>query len=122
MKAYTISKLAEDAGVSVHVARDYELRGLIHPSHCRPNGYRIYDEQVLQRLQFVLTGKAAGLSLNTLEELCHAMDNDKSDAIEQSLILIQESLDQYQQAIHRFRCDLRDRIDSENIKKSVGQD
>ncbi|NOM13140.1 mercuric resistance transcriptional repressor protein MerD, partial [Klebsiella pneumoniae] len=28
MNAYTISRLAEDAGVSVHVVRDYVLRGL----------------------------------------------------------------------------------------------
>ena len=76
MKAYTISKLAKDAGVSVHVVRDYELRGLIHSARFTPNGYRIYNEQGLQRLKFVLAGKAAGISLNVLEELCHAMDNN----------------------------------------------
>jgi MerR family mercuric resistance operon transcriptional regulator len=34
MYAYTISRLAEDAGVSVHVVRDYVLRGLLHPARC----------------------------------------------------------------------------------------
>lgn len=32
MNAYSISKLAEDAGVSVHVVRDYLMRGLLHPA------------------------------------------------------------------------------------------
>jgi MerR family mercuric resistance operon transcriptional regulator len=35
MNAYTISRLAEDAGVSVHVVRDYVLRGLLHPRGAR---------------------------------------------------------------------------------------
>ena len=31
MNAYTVSHLALDAGVSVHVVRDYILRGLLRP-------------------------------------------------------------------------------------------
>lgn len=119
MKAYTISKLAQDAGVSIHVVRDYELRGLLHPAHCTPKGYRIYDEQTLQRLQFVLAGKAAGISLNTLKELCQAIDNNKSDALEQNLFLIQESLEQYQQAILTFSRELRTCIGSDIKMKAM---
>ena len=32
MNAYSISKLADDACVSVHVVRDYMIRGLLHPA------------------------------------------------------------------------------------------
>lgn len=121
MNAYTISKLAEDAGVSVHVIRDYELRGLICPCQCASNGYRIYDEQVLQRLQFVLAGKAAGVSLNALAELCQAMDNSDPKAVEQSLISIEEMLDQTQQAIRYFRRALNRCNESGNKKNAAGQ-
>ena len=31
MSAYTVSRLALDAGVSVHIVRDYLLRGLLRP-------------------------------------------------------------------------------------------
>ncbi|MBX3671307.1 MAG: transcriptional regulator MerD, partial [Rhodocyclaceae bacterium] len=31
MNAYTVSRLAFDAGVSVHIVRDYLLRGLLRP-------------------------------------------------------------------------------------------
>ncbi len=106
MSAYTISKLAEDAGVSVHVIRDYELRGLLRPCKCMPNGYRIYDEWGLQRLQFVLAGKTAGITLDALAGLCKAMDNGDPSDIEQSQITIQATLDEYQQAIRRFRGNL----------------
>ncbi|ESR72547.1 MerR family transcriptional regulator [Pseudomonas aeruginosa VRFPA05] len=29
---YTVSRLAQDAGVSVHIVRDYLLRGLLRPA------------------------------------------------------------------------------------------
>ena len=74
MHAYTISHLAEDAGVSIHVIRDYELRGLLHPSERTEYGYRIYDERALERLKFVMAGKASGLSLSELSTLCKALD------------------------------------------------
>lgn len=67
--------MAEDADVSTYVIRDYELRGLLSPCKCMTNGYRIYDEHSLNRLQFVLAGKAAGIPLNELTELCKAMDS-----------------------------------------------
>lgn len=39
MDGYTTSRLADAAGVSVHVVRDYVLRGLVHPARRTPGGY-----------------------------------------------------------------------------------
>lgn len=116
MRAYTISRLATNAGVSVHVIRDYELRGLIHPCQCMPNGYRIYDEEVLQRLRFVLAGKEAGVSLDALSDLCQAMDNADCNAIEQNLNSIQATLERNLQAIRYFGQSLSHRFRSGNRK------
>ena len=44
MNAYTVSRLALDAGVSVHIVRDYLLRGLLRPVACTPGGYGLFDE------------------------------------------------------------------------------
>ena len=52
MNAYTVSRLALDAGVSVHIVRDYLLRGLLRPVACTPGGYGLFDETALQRLCF----------------------------------------------------------------------
>jgi MerR family transcriptional regulator, mercuric resistance operon regulatory protein len=43
MNAYTVSHLAHDAGVSVHVVRDYMLRGLLRPVACTTGGYGLFD-------------------------------------------------------------------------------
>jgi MerR family mercuric resistance operon transcriptional regulator len=50
MDAYTISKLASEAGVSVHILRDYVVRGLLHAAQRTNGGYGIYDAQALGRL------------------------------------------------------------------------
>jgi len=60
MSSYRISKLAEQAGVSVHVVRDYLLRGLLHPVRRTDSGYGIFDAQSLERLRFVRTAFEAG--------------------------------------------------------------
>ena len=94
MKAYTISRLARDAGVSTHVVRDYEMRGLLSPCQYTDSGYRLYDEAVLQRLRLILMGKKAGLSLGELECLCKAMDDSDTERFQKNVVQIRERLAQ----------------------------
>lgn len=47
VNAYTISKLAGDAGISIHRVRQYEQRGLLRPCQCTDSGYHLYDEHAL---------------------------------------------------------------------------
>ncbi len=103
MNAYTISKLAADAGVSVHIIRDYELRGLIRPCECTLNGYRIYNKQSLQRLEFILTGKAAGISLTELSSLCQAIDSSNIKKIDSHLERIHYFLEKKINTQHAFK-------------------
>src|SRR3546814_13211729 len=60
MSAYTVSRLALDAGVSVHIVRDYLLRGLLRPVACTPGGYGLFADAALQRLCFVRAAFEAG--------------------------------------------------------------
>ena len=64
MNAYTVSRLALDAGVSVHIVRDYLLRGLLRPVACTPGGYGLFDDAALQRLCFVRAAFEAGIGLD----------------------------------------------------------
>ncbi|MGD9811465.1 MAG: mercuric resistance transcriptional repressor MerD, partial [Sphingobium sp.] len=82
MDICTISKLANEAGVSVYVVRDYVLRGLLRPARRSENGYRLYDDRALERLRFVRSLFEAGVGLDELTRLCHALDDGGSDAVE----------------------------------------
>lgn len=61
MSAYTVSRLALDAGVSVHIVRDYLLRGLLRPVAYTTGGYGLFDDTALQRLRFVRAAFEAGI-------------------------------------------------------------
>ncbi len=64
MSAYTVSQLAHNAGVSVHIVRDYLVRGLLRPVACTTGGYGVFDDAALQRLCFVRAAFEAGIGLD----------------------------------------------------------
>lgn len=79
MNAYSISKLAEDARVSVHVVRDYMTRGLLHPTRRTEGGYNIFDSKTLGRLRFLRAAFESGIRLDELTRLCRALDAGDSE-------------------------------------------
>lgn len=54
MISYTVNKLAKLAGVSVRTLHYYDEVGLLKPSAIQKNGYRVYEERELLRLQQIL--------------------------------------------------------------------
>lgn len=79
MSAYSVSRLAHDAGVSVHIVRDYMLRRLLRPVARTAGGYCVFDAVALQRLRFVRAAFEAGIGLDTLTRLCQALDTADGD-------------------------------------------
>lgn len=79
MSAYTVSRLAHDAGVSVSVVRDYVLRGLVRPVAHTVGGHAVFDAATLQRLRCVRTAFEAGIGLDALRRLCRALDAADGD-------------------------------------------
>lgn len=78
MNAYTVSRLADDAGVSVHVVRDYIVRGLLRPVARTAGGYGLFDAEVLQRLCFVRAALDASDGDETaarLADLCQLVEH-----------------------------------------------
>ena len=64
-----IGELAERTDVSVQTVRYYERRGLLPEPDRRPSGYRVYGDEDVLRLRFVLRAKALGFTLTEIEEL-----------------------------------------------------
>ncbi|KKL87731.1 hypothetical protein LCGC14_1931790 [marine sediment metagenome] len=79
MSAYSVSRLAQEAGVSVHIVRDYLLRRLLRPVARTAGGHCVFDAVALQRLRFVRAAFEAGIGLDTLTRLCRALDAEDVD-------------------------------------------
>jgi len=70
-----IGELADTAGLPSQTIRFYERRGLLPEPTRGANGYRIYDESMLTRLNFIHTAQAAGLTLAEIGSIIDLRDD-----------------------------------------------
>src|SRR5512142_2529259 len=73
MMAFIVSELARLTGVTVRTLHHYDEIGLCRPSRRSPQGYRLYDDGDVLRLQQVLLLRELGLRL---DEIATAIDRE----------------------------------------------
>lgn len=71
VRTYRISELAERTCVPASTLRFYEDAGLLAPDRT-PSGYRIYDNSAVDRLAFITSAKAMGMTLDDIRDLLQA--------------------------------------------------
>ncbi len=69
MTGYTIGQIAKQTGVTVEAIRFYEKQGLLVKPARSSSGYRVYDGDVVRRVQFIQRAKLLGFSLKEIAEL-----------------------------------------------------
>ena len=67
--SFLIGDLARQARVNPKTIRYYEQIGLLPPPKREANGYRVYDESDVVRLQFIRHARALDLPLDDIEEI-----------------------------------------------------
>lgn len=68
-RSLRIGEVARRSGVGIEALRFYERRGLLgRPSRTESN-YRVYDESVLERLDFIRRAQAVGFTLDEIGEI-----------------------------------------------------
>ena len=78
MTAYTVSQLANMAGVSVRTLHHYDQIGLLAPRARTEAGYRLYGESELLRLQQILFYRELDVPL---DEICRILDDPGFDPV-----------------------------------------
>ena len=73
----SVKEVTELTGVSARTLQYYDEIGILKPSRKTSAGYRLYDEDDLQRLQQVLFYKELGFKLQDISELMGKSDYDK---------------------------------------------
>jgi len=96
-KAYTISELAQEFGVTTRTLRHYEDQGLVTPKRDGIN--RIYSHRDRVRLKLALRGKRLGFSLSELRELFQLYDlaNDERRQLEEFAVKLERRRSQLEQ-------------------------
>jgi len=67
--AYRIGELAAKVGLTERTIRYYEERGLLESVKRLEGGQRVYTDEDLRRLKFIIKLKVLGLSLAEMQEL-----------------------------------------------------
>lgn len=74
MERVTISKLADEVGVTADALRYYERVGLLHEPDRSAAGYRLYSPQTADRLRFIKGAQRLGLRLRDIRDLLDVVD------------------------------------------------
>jgi DNA-binding transcriptional MerR regulator len=74
MPALTVSKLADQVGMTPDALRYYERTGLLPKPERTASGYRLYDEETADRLRFIKGAQRLGLRLREIRELLEVLD------------------------------------------------
>jgi DNA-binding transcriptional MerR regulator len=109
---YSVKALADLAGVSRRTLHYYDEIGLLKPTTVQANGYRVYDEAALLRLQQILFYRELDFELEQIKALLDEPDFDLVSALREH----RSALEQRQQRLKT----LTETIDS-TIMHLVGE-
>ena len=73
----TVREAAERAGVSVRTLHYYEEVGLIQPERNEENGYRIYDQELVNRARMIRAYRELQLPLKEIRRLLDASPEER---------------------------------------------
>lgn len=65
----TIGEVAKTIGIASTALRFYERDGLLTPSSRSKSGYRLYNQQSLERLRFIRAAQSIGFTLDDIRTL-----------------------------------------------------
>ncbi|MDR1540092.1 MAG: MerR family transcriptional regulator [Clostridiales bacterium] len=104
---YTINKLAKLAGVSARTLRYYDECGLLKPKVIRSNGYRIYGETEVDRLQQILFYRELGVELAEIGRILASNSFDGRQALESHLAALKSRREQLDRLIANVEKSIR---------------
>lgn len=132
----TVSQVTKLTGISARTLQYYDEIGLLKPSELTSSGYRLYDDETLQKLQQILFFKELGFKLKEIQDFISQPDFNKIAAFKKQkelLLLKRNRTDRLIQLLSRLEkgehCmsfkefDLSDYIQAlERFKKSSTDD
>jgi DNA-binding transcriptional MerR regulator len=111
---YLIREFAKLTRVTVRALHYYDEIGLLKPSFERPNGYRVYTDADLLRLQQIVTLKFMGFSLDEIRRLLESKGYEavralkvQAAAVKDEIARLREASRAIDQVLHRLERDGR---------------
>lgn len=85
----TVKEVSDISGVSIRSLHHYDKIGLLPATDVTTAGYRLYDENALERLQLILLFKELQFPLKVIKEILDDPNFNRSKALEQQIKLLE---------------------------------
>ncbi len=86
---FTVNEVSKIAGISVRTLQYYDKIGLLPPSGFTDSGYRLYNEDSLERLQTILLFRELEFPLKEIKEIIENPDFDRGKALSEQIKLLE---------------------------------
>ena len=88
MAKRTVNEVSKLSGVSIRTLHYYDQIGLLPPTEIAENGYRLYDDTALERLQEILLFRELEFPLDDIQRILQSPDFDRNKALTQQIALL----------------------------------
>lgn len=111
-KPLKIGEVAKESGVGIEALRFYERSGLLGRPGRTQSGYRLYDAEVLTRLDFIKRAQVLGFSLHEIKQIIADKQAGRSPCREVREIVRRrlDDLDEKLKEMRRYRRELGDAL------------
>lgn len=99
----TVTQVAAQTGVSVRTLHHYDAIGLLKPTKVTDSGYRLYDDDALEKLFLILIYRELGFPLKDIQAVLDAPDYDRNRILEKQVALLEQRKTHIQNLIHFAR-------------------
>lgn len=103
-----IGELANATGLTTKTIRYYELNRLLEEPRRTDSGYRLYDSEDVERLEFIKKAKSLGLSLEEIRDILILHEQRQAPCVHMLALLDRklEQVDNMISELDEFRRDL----------------
>ena len=111
-----IGDVSKRSGIGIEALRFYEKSGLLDRPSRTYSGYRVYGEQVLERLAFIKRAQALGFSLDEIKRIIEDARKGESpcDEVREIVSRRLEELDERMREMRRYRKELAETLEEWN--------
>lgn len=99
----TVNEVSRMTGCSVRTLHHYDAIGLLKPTQITDAGYRLYDEEAIEKLFLILLFKEIGFPLKEIQNVLSAPDFDRNRVLEHQIELLQQKVTYLQNRIQLAR-------------------
>ena len=99
----TVNEVSRMTGCSVRTLPPYAALGLLKPTQITDAGYRLYDEDAIEKLFLILLFKEIGFPLKEIQNVLSAPDFDRNQVLEHQIDLLQQKVTYLQNRIQLAR-------------------